>query len=73
MTDFCTGLRIIWRADNALDCLAEDEVGELVAGKEGARQGPAVGSEDEDLFCWAGELVLHGFGSEARGWNLLLT
>ena len=56
--DFRARLRVVGGADDALDRVLEDEVGELVAGEEGAGQGAAVGGEDEDFFCGLGEMWL---------------
>lgn len=36
MANFSAGFRVVGGADDALDGLVEDEVGELVAGEEGA-------------------------------------
>lgn len=38
-------------ADDTLDGVGEDEVGDLVARHEGAGEGAAVDGEDEDFFC----------------------
>lgn len=50
MADLRAGLWIVRRTYHALDGLAKDEVGELVAGEKSTGQCPAVRGEDEDLF-----------------------
>lgn len=45
------GLRVVVRPDDALDGVAEDEVGDLVAGEEVAGESAAVDGYDEDTLC----------------------
>ncbi len=42
VTRFATGLGIVAGPDDALDCVREDEVGDLIAGEESASEGAAV-------------------------------
>lgn len=44
------GLLVVGGPDDALDGVGEHEVGQLVAGEEGAEESAAVGGEEEDLF-----------------------
>jgi len=46
MADFTAGLFVIGWSNYPFDGLAENEVGELVAGQEGAKQASAVRGED---------------------------
>ena len=43
--------RVILRPNDALDCFLEDQVGQLVAGKERAGQRSAICCKDEDFLC----------------------
>lgn len=62
MLDFGAGLRVITRADDALDSRGQDEVGRLVGGEERARQCAPVGGDDADLLC-ARRVSVEGGGS----------
>ena len=46
MTDLCARFLVIRRSYDALNRLREDEVGDLVTGKESAREGSTVGGEN---------------------------
>lgn len=52
------GLLIVWLAYDALDCVGEYQVRDLIAGYEGAGEGPAVDCDDEDFFCVRGRSVI---------------
>lgn len=48
---------VVGGPDDALDGLAEDEVGLLVEGLEDTCEGAAVGCEEEDFLCWVWDFV----------------
>ena len=50
MTDLCTGLRVIGGADDTFKGVVEDDIGQLIAGEEGACECSTVGSNDQDPF-----------------------
>ena len=50
VADLCARFLIIRRSYDALNGLREDEVGDLVTGKESASESSTVGGEDQYLF-----------------------
>lgn len=68
MANFGAGFWVIGWSDDALDSLAKNEVGELVARKEVPRQCSPVGRDDENLFCWGAlSMYKHACAVDARG------
>ena len=51
MADLRTRFGVVCRADDALDGVVQNNVGDLVAGQECADKGSPVDSDDKDLFC----------------------
>jgi hypothetical protein len=50
VTNFRAWLGVILRSNNSFDRFIQDDVGELIAGKENADQRPAIGSNDKNLL-----------------------
>ena len=51
MSDFFAVVWIVGRADDALDRVLQDQVGDLVAREQRTREGAAVCGDHEDFFC----------------------
>ncbi|KAG9768458.1 hypothetical protein KCU88_g7187, partial [Aureobasidium melanogenum] len=51
MADLRAGFWVIGGTDDALDGVVQDDVGDLVAGEEGADECATVNCDDEHLFC----------------------
>ncbi len=62
MRNFFTLFRIVRRPYHAFDGILEDEVGQLVAGEEGADKCSAVCREDQDLFYGGQQVLVDGSG-----------
>ena len=64
MLDLATRLRVVVWANDALDCIREHNIGDLIARKECTSQCAAIDGNYEDFFC--GFLELWGMKHPAR-------